>query len=223
MRKITSIVILSLVIAMVTAISGCVCCNYNFGLNTGTDNQGKDIGTYVDGKTFVDVDRINWFAYKITTTGGTTSPYTTNVRIEYKKDTYEGVPARHVVADIDSPELKGTFEYYFNEATREVLKSHMSMNASGIKIEMDVPVDQMGDKFGDLKIEDPLISTGESRYALMGTETVTVPAGTYQNAKKYVKEDADTTVWVSDKAPVPVKIVSNDDRHSTTVELTGWG
>jgi hypothetical protein len=222
MRKITSIVILLLVIAMVTAISGCICCGYNFGQNTGTDDHGKDIGTYVDGKTLVDMDRINWFTYKVTTTGGTTSPYTTNVRVEYKKETYEGVPARHVLADIDSPEMKGTLEYYYDEESQEVLKAHMSMNASGIKFDLDVPLDQVDDKYGELKIVDP-VSTGESRYALMGTETVTVPAGTYQNAKKYVKEDADTTVWVSDKAPIPVKIVSYDDRKSTTVELTGWG
>lgn len=71
------------------------------------------------------------------------------------------------------------------------------------------------------------------RFTFIGTDPVTVPAGTYPGAMKYVVYNDDdqsgkyaaATFWFAPEIPVPVKWMIEDPEEglSSTYELKGWG
>jgi hypothetical protein len=72
------------------------------------------------------------------------------------------------------------------------------------------------------------------RFTYLGTETVTVPAGTFPDARKYKRNMSDVpalsksgfaTYWFAPGVPVPVRIVTEDPVKGDllTRELKGWG
>lgn len=61
------------------------------------------------------------------------------------------------------------------------------------------------------------------RFRSLGTEPVTVPAGTFRNATKYTREDlaSPVTYWVSPDVPAFLRITFAST--NLTAELSGWG
>ena len=59
-----------------------------------------------------------------------------------------------------------------------------------------------------------------------GTETITVPAGTY-TCTKYTVTDSDmegtSTFWSSTQVPVPVKLSVTSEGTTMDMVLVGWG
>jgi len=71
-------------------------------------------------------------------------------------------------------------------------------------------------------------------YTYLGTDSITVPAGTYPDAMKYFqkitddpdyRKNATITYWFAHEVPVPVKWVLEDHDKGLmfTYELKGWG
>lgn len=212
-------------VAALMTISGCISCN-SLDQHEAGDDGAKGTGQYVSGSALFNADNVTWFAYKSTTAKSDDgSTYVQTVGFNNTNVTYEGVDARHVTATIDGPEASGYIEYYYDVAAKKALKAHMAMNASGIMIELDIPVGMIGDKFREFSFENPLATEeDETRFELMGSESVTVPAGTFTGANKYRNtEESGSYIWAVSGVPVPLKIVSNDDRRTTTIELLGWG
>lgn len=72
--------------------------------------------------------------------------------------------------------------------------------------------------------ENPLTSYSGSPVTNVGTESVTVPAGTYTATKYMFTSSGSTgTVWVAPNVPVPVKMSSTASGYTTDMVLTGWG
>jgi hypothetical protein len=71
---------------------------------------------------------------------------------------------------------------------------------------------------------NPFVSKPDASLKSAGTESVTVPAGTYV-CTKYTIESGDGTgmVWVSSSVPVPVKYESKTTDTNFVMELNGWG
>ena len=69
-------------------------------------------------------------------------------------------------------------------------------------------------------------SASTAKLVNAGTETITVPAGTF-TCTKYTVTDSDmkgtSTFWSSPKAPVPVKFSAGTEGETMNMELTGWG
>jgi hypothetical protein len=217
--RLKKIIIITMIL-VAAAASGCVCCGTNVWPDLRNIDTGGGTGQYISGDDLVDMGKVTWFSYRFTSVDGSRTRIS-NIRLEQRNTTFEGAAARYVNASIDSPEASGVIEYYYDLDTREVLQARAAMNASGMTIDTDLPAYAIGDELKELNVFDPAIEMHDERYELLGTEAVTVPLGTYK-AKKYRRDDGDL-IWKSDDVPLPLKAVSKEGSHTSTLELTGWG
>jgi hypothetical protein len=158
------------------------------------------------------------------------------IRDEISKEEYQGKPAVHLkkfrTHHIDglSPEqdMEITQDYFFDEF-HVLLSMHdhtvnKAEEGSGATYPGD-PHSGMPDCSGDLF---------SLKFTYLGTETVTVQAGTFSDARKYKRNMSDVpalsksgfaTYWFAPGVPVPVRIVTEDPVKGDllTRELTGWG
>lgn len=148
-----------------------------------------------------------------------------NERIERSQSVYKGIPAFHyrTTTTLDYPEWVGdklihskngwviVTDSYYDIQNNSFLGGTSSETIKGVKkptIEMPA-----GESFG--REEKPsgemgITPFGEINITLtdQGTESVTVPAGTYPNARKYTgsfRDGTPITFWVEAGIPVPVR------------------
>ena len=171
-----------------------------------------------------------------------------DIRTERATGNYEGTPATHyrITETMDYPEWAGdkflktpkgwitVTDRYFDESTNKFLGGTTTETIKGTtKPAIDLPTDE---QFG---LEDrPTYEMGITPFGEMNitlsydsTESVTVPAGTYSNARKYTGNFRDGTpisFWVAPGIPVPVqyqfpnKYLDGVDPFQS-YELKGWG
>jgi hypothetical protein len=168
-------------------------------------------------------------------------------RIERSSGSYKGTPALHekIIQTFDYAEWvdhqlvttkNGTVcitDRFFNASTDEILGGSMTETIKGVAQPEAVF------SLGEYQRDDTPISTtgimpfGEMNVTLTdkGTESVTVPAGTYPTARKYIGKFHDgtpITFWVVPGIPVPVQLRfpnKNLDGENPiqSFELRGWG
>ncbi|MCD1296369.1 hypothetical protein CUJ83_15335 [Methanocella sp. CWC-04] len=217
-----------LIVALFLAFSGCVCCcNMPDVVRPVVTPVPAGTGKIVYGDELFDPEDFSWFEYKLVSTDRErpSQTYISDVRFEYYNTTYNGIPAKHVNMSTTSKEGEMILEYYYDLSTRNVLNAHMYGNASGIKFDLEVPVSDLPGKFSELAVDDPTLSMGNNRYELIGVEPVIVPMGAFEDVEVYIQSDTknDVRVWVHDDIPVPLKITSVSDDHTSTLELIDWG
>jgi hypothetical protein len=115
---------------------------------------------------------------------------------------------------------------YSDPSTGATLGGHMKMTAGGQTIiDKDIePSSAAPSAAPGVSTESPLTSYQHTSITSAGTESVTVPAGTYVATKYTWGSGGNTgTVWVAPNVPVPVKMTSTSSGYTTNMELTGWG
>jgi hypothetical protein len=191
-----------------------------------TATPTKQAGGVVDSvKSLFDRTKFNWFEYKYTTIADGKSTVM-NMKIEYAKETYNGVPAKRSKMEMKMAEQDTItiVDVYTAESDGRTLGGHMKMVVGGQTLfDQDIPAEQTGSYSG----QDPTYTTetGEDYKLPAGTvDTVTVPAGTFVCTKYSVdSKDAKQSWWVAPNVPLPVKFASESANMQMTGELVGWG
>jgi hypothetical protein len=184
---------------------------------------------------------LNWKSYNYTSKIRDLSPTgqlitsESSSRTEISNEDYQGKPAIHkrstsvfrITAPSPSPDQTTIDDTYYDEMNT-VLHQHRKVIVNGETNEdRDIPVDTAGtspDCSGDL---------WEPIYTYTGIDSVTVPAGTYPDARKFranvtdpsFSRTATMTIWFTPGIPVEVKKVIEDKEKGSLfiLELTGWG
>ncbi len=189
-------------------------------------------GGFTTLKSAIDFTKVKWFEYKITS-NTTAEPLVMTMKNELSVP-YGGVSnAEHTVIRMDSDTPQGKslidMDVYSNPADGKTLGGHMKMTAGGMTLfdqDVDAGSGKVNDQIGTYRSQNPVLTTGESTETLTyaGTETVKVPAGTF-NCYKYLTRanDTDAQIWIDPSVPIPIKWVGvQKDKPVYTAELTGW-
>ena len=109
---------------------------------------------------------------------------------------------------------------YMNPSTGDTLGGHTKIMMNGNVTESDMPaMKNMG-----MGSQDPILSSGNNSLTSAGSESVTVPAGTYMAAKYTWKDATGTgTIWIAPNVPVPVKMLYSIQGIAMEMDLEGWG
>jgi hypothetical protein len=157
-------------------------------------------------------------------------------RYEISKEDYQGKPAVHkritstLHLDGTPPEhdTVSTTDIFYDEFHAILSQHTRSARKTGAATDAEGPADSarsVPDCSGDLF---------SLKYTYLGTETLTVPAGTFPDARKYTEnipddhdygKSATSTHWFAPGVPAELKrvIESREKRILMTWELTGWG
>lgn len=229
-------ILLVFVIMAAVSVAGCT--------STGTTNAtatpaatGTTAGTVTPAATttsgstlgsIVDYSKVKWYEYQMTSTSGGT-PTTMKMREDFKVD-YQGKTANKVTITMDSTSSGSTtsteITTYMDTANSATLGGHMTMKTDGtVVMDQDIPASAAASTTPSTgSTQNPLQTYQDSSMTNSGTESVTVPAGTY-TATKYTWTSGDATgsAWVASSVPLPVKITSSSSGTTMDMELTGWG
>ncbi|MCD1294571.1 hypothetical protein CUJ83_06090 [Methanocella sp. CWC-04] len=223
MNKKYSIIFVLVILAAVT-MAGCSGSSDNPG-PTATADPGSGSGAGTSTNALFDFDKFKVLEYKYTMTAeGMTT--VTNYRLEYSNDNYEGAPAKHTKMTMTSSEGALTVvDLYTTPGGDQTLGGHMKMMMNNeVLWESDIPADDASEYTNS----DPTYGVDEDFEndlfnSMAGTETVTVPAGTFTCNKYSVNVGGiQETWWIASNIPVPVKSVIAGEGTSTTMELVSW-
>lgn len=167
-----------------------------------------------------DAARFTWYQYKITS-GAMGMPMTHTYR--YENGTYQGLPARHANITMDMlPDLLIYLDIWSSSADGRTLSIHEIAFGNGVQTKnADIDVANYT-KWEGVDLASPKFTTASLQSA--GTEAVTVGIRTYSATKYAGAAGAQQYMyWVSQDAPVPVKLLVRDAKGDTTYELAGWG
>ena len=146
------------------------------------------------------------YEYKITASGTTM-----NLKTTITSDTVDGTAAWLQQTDMTTQGIEVTSKTWIDKVTYKCLKTMTVMNYEGQNIE----------QAGQCPTEGPnsasRTGTTTPQMTLIGTESVTVPAGTF-TAIKYSLEQV--YYWSASGVPVPVKIAYGDG--TMTMELVSY-
>jgi len=192
--------------------------------NTGPTNIPAGITL----KSLIDTGNVHWCEYNMTmdTPGASIASmqdFSENMKVNYSVD-YNGTVADKYTITTDMSVLNNTSnsitEIYMDHVEHSILGGHIKSTTNGNFTEDDLPVISGMGQGG----QDPLLVSGNSTLTSMGTESVTVPAGTY-TATKYSWADNGTIgyVWIAPNVPVPVKSERFMQGILLAVELVGYG
>jgi hypothetical protein len=170
------------------------------------------------------------------------------VKTERSAEIYQQVPAIHekITSIMDYPEWVGgtpintknggivITDLYFEGSTNKILGGTTTETIKGIlKPAANLPADERFSRENEPSWELGITPFSDMNIILTGkgTESVTVPAGTYPDARKYTgnfRDGTPITFWVVTGIPVPVqyqlpnKHLDGEDPF-LSYELRGWG
>lgn len=170
--------------------------------------QPKQESTTIKMDNIYNYGKINEFEYKITSSAGGQQ---NDMDLKYKisSDTLNGKAAWLQQSDTSVQGNLITSKMWLDKSTLGCLKITTSMSISGQSIQQEgqCPTDGPNSASGDV----PVLN-------YVGTESVTVPAGTF-NAKKYEINGA--YYWISDSVPLPLKVTYSGE-GSVAMELVSF-
>ena len=108
---------------------------------------------------------------------------------------------------------------YYDTTLSNILGGTVTTIFNGQTTTITIPADQLSRYAGSANFQKG------STLVYQGTETITVPAGTFVTDRYTAMVDnGAATFWVANSVPVPVKyyILSNDG-SDVTAELEAWG
>ncbi len=152
---------------------------------------------------------ISEFEYEISSSAGG-QQNTINMKYRVSLDTANGKAAWLQQSDISVQGSTATTKMWLDKDSLACLKTSTVINAAGQTIQQE----------GQCPIEGPnsASATAEPTLKYVGTESVTVPAGTF-DAKKY--ELNGMNFWIDDKVPLPLK-VSYGGEEAIVMELVSY-
>lgn len=209
-----------IVVAMAIVVSGCIC----FSPGPSPTPGPKDVNALPSIEPQLqassspqattqsihpfDPGRAQWMEYRVSEGGG--RPY--DLKLEYSESNANGGTRQSVKRTISASDTGSNNGYAYDSTTNTLnLKLSGSSSSSSTGVRTSV---------AELKAEDPALSSGDLAYVPSGTETVTVPKGTF-NCDKYTTnfKGVAGTFWASSGIPVPVKIAYG----TKIMELVDWG
>lgn len=205
-----------------------------------TKSTGSSLtpGTLVSKADLFGTPSLKWEEYKTTPEIKGLPRYEETTRHEYSNEVYDGKPVMHDnftyviypsgtspedgqinIDDIYYDDLRNVVYYHRTVIQNNEILENRELQINGL--ENRASPDCSGEMWAP-------------EYTYLGTETVTVPAGTFPNAGKYVEKitddpmygkNATSTHWFAPGVPVEVKRVleGSDKGIRFTDELTGWG
>ena len=159
---------------------------------------------------------LKYFEYQLTMANGTS-----NMREDFGV-TYNGAKANEVSITSNMSGGMTSIMQIYSDASGNTLGGHMKTMQNGqVLYESDIPASSVNSSM--TVSSNPIASTGNVAMTTVGTESVTVPAGTYTATKyTYTMDSASEMVWAASGVPVPVKMESSAGGQTTTMELVGW-
>ena len=178
------------------------------GVVVGTD---VNVGT-TTGVTLYDYGRLREYEYKITTTAsGQTN--VANFKYSVNPGTYLGQNVFVITTDFASEGATGKVSMYMTKETGKCIIAQTEITVLDQVIKNEAKCDVSN----DIKTN----TEGKAEVRVAGTETVTVPAGTF-TATKYTVENG-ASYWVASNVPIPVKFEASASGSTTVGELVGYG
>ena len=110
-------------------------------------------------------------------------------------------------------------DIYYSTSFDTILGGTVTTIMNGQTTTTPIPPDQLRSYAGSANFQK------ETTLVYQGTETITVPAGTFLTKRYTASVDNGTaTYWIADGVPVPVKYyILSSDGSDVTAELEGWG
>jgi len=184
-------------------------------------SSGSTLGSIID------YSKVKWYEYQMTSTVGET-PTTMKIREDFNVD-YQGKTANKATINMDmnssGSATNDVITSYMDASSGATLGGHMTMTTNGqVVLDQDIGASASASTTpGMASTENPLTTFQGTTVTSSGTESVTVPAGTYM-ATKYTWTSGNTTgtAWVASGVPVPVKMTSSSSGATMDMELTGW-
>lgn len=149
-----------------------------------------------------DLSRVRWAEYVVA------PGHHTTVRLEM-----DGTAAGSSVKKIERTVMSSDPSYIRVFTGDGILRMRASQAASSMESSWLASFEQ-------LKKDDPVLCADYITGTPSGSETVSVPLGTF-NCNVYEGDDYDATYWGAPGIPVPIKIHRACD--DATLELSGWG
>lgn len=234
-----SIIFVLAILAAVT-IAGCTTTSNNGTSPTAspsvsgpTATPTPAIGSTLNETSMIDLTQVHWYKYQITPSGTvvdlgkgfTTAGSTMTERWDFNVN-YNGRNADEVTGTGNYPSIGdtgATIEFMDHADHKQLLGGNMTVMKNGNPI-------YQGDITPNLLALQSILDLTNSSYSgphtvtYGGTETVTVPLGTYTTTKYMYNGAYNLTIYVDQSVPVPIKV--NAVSTSGTiydVELMGWG
>ncbi|HTX43805.1 MAG TPA: hypothetical protein VMC61_03690 [Methanocella sp.] len=175
----------------------------------------------------IDFSKVHWYEYQMTSDiSGTSS--TMKMRQDLNVD-YSGKKANKVTLNMDAGSgasaMNEAITTYTDVSTGATLGGHMKITSGGqVIMDKDIEAGAAPSTSPGTSTQNPLATYQGMSITNAGSESVTVPAGTYV-ATKYTWTSGGTTgtVWVAPSVPVPVKMSTSSSGTTMNMELTGWG
>ncbi len=159
-------------------------------------------------------DKIREYEYRITSDAQGQS-VVINTKVRIASDTVDGKAAWRTESDIDTEGVTGTTKLWMDKATNKCLKIESVMSVAGQSFSTPAKCPEVDPQ--NVEVDE----TGQAKVTLVGTESVTVPAGTFL-ATKYTTEGTNSFYWVSASTPLPLKIQYTSAQGSSTMELVSY-
>lgn len=164
-----------------------------------------------NGVLLYDYDKVNHYEYKITSTsGGQTS--VANIKYNIGSESYNGQSAWVLSSDVALEGATATSKVYMSKATRRCIAVEIESAVLGQTYKTQSKCDTATEVQTDAK--------GSAQVTAEGTETVTVPAGTF-TATKY-STSSGATYWMAAGVPVPVKFSASAAGATSVGELVSF-
>jgi hypothetical protein len=191
------------------------------------------IGSTLNLTSMLDLTQVHWYEYKITPSGTvvdlgsgfTTAGATMTDRWDCNV-TYNGQNADKVTGAGNYPsngDTGNTIEFMDHADHEKILGGNLTVMKSGNAIYTGAISPKLHAIQSLLDLTNSTYS-GPHTVTYGGTETVTVPLGTYTATKYMYAGDYNLTVYTDSNVPVPVKVKATSTSGTIyTVELTGWG
>ena len=224
-------------IVLAVALAGCAAC-----IQSGSGNQTTPgvtstplpaIGSTINLTSKIDLTNVHWYKYQILPSGTpadlgygvTTTGSTLTERWDFNVN-YDGMMA---------DEVTGTGNYSDNVYTANTISfldhaNHtkvLSGNLTVLKNGMFFYHGDLTPKILELEHLLDLTNSSYSGYNTVtygGTETVTVPQGTYTAIKYMYNSTNNLTIYTDSDVPVPIKLVAVTPLGTIyDIELIGWG
>jgi hypothetical protein len=156
-----------------------------------------------------DLSGARWAEYKLIVYNDG-QPSTSTVRLEYGSSSDNGIKTQSIKRTITSGDGPVSALRNGNLYSLHVYNSQNSVTSSSM-----APFDQLTN-------DDPVLCAGDVAGSPSGSESVTVPKGTF-DCKIYSGsfKGSGCTYWGAPSVPVPVKVYTAGD--GATMELVDWG
>ena len=191
------------------------------------------IGSTLNKTSMIDLTQVHWYEYTITPSGTvmdlgsgfTTAGATMTERWDFNVN-YNGQNADKVTGSGNYPsngDTGNTIEFLNHTDHDQILGGNLTVMKNGNAIYQGAITPKLHDIQSILDLTNRTYS-GPHTVTYGGTETVTVPLGTYNTTKYMYAGDYNLTIYTDSSVPVPIKVEAVSTSGTIyTVELTGWG